>query len=104
MPIYNFGCEACGWTGEELAAMGAQTAQCPECGHMATRGRVALPFGFKHSAKMVALEATGDAGKMKSHVESREVAERVEKGESTIMHVDDFRDVMKANRERAGFA
>jgi putative FmdB family regulatory protein len=37
MPIYEFECEKCGARFEELVAVGAAAAACPECGSSITR-------------------------------------------------------------------
>jgi putative FmdB family regulatory protein len=59
MPIYEFGCEACGARFEELVAAGA-SASCPECGSERARrlySEVAPPGRQPRGAKVRADES-----------------------------------------------
>ncbi|MBX6423317.1 zinc ribbon domain-containing protein [Thermosulfurimonas sp. F29] len=60
MPIYEFECEACGETFEELVFGSTEGVKCKKCGSDRVR-RLMSAFGFRSGGKFVSSSGAGGA-------------------------------------------
>ena len=67
MPTFDFRCEACSVTFEELV-LGAETIECPECGSkkvdkQVSAGSLGVPSGRRHGVNVPASSSAPPSGK-----------------------------------------